>query len=208
MKSARNRWWAPIVLVGLVTACGGGEQGADAAATTAAPESRATTPTAGESNGGSQGQVAPPSGGGGSITVDGVSYDAQQVFSCEPDDAGEGALEVVVFAEDGRGLSIDVYSSERMDMATGETSVEFGFTLRLNVASAEVGQLEYETSAREAESGWTAGDDGVPLAAPPYEVTGDNFRGGLTLRQQYPEDTDATVDVAFDVELPEPMECP
>lgn len=202
-----HRRFVAVAVIGLVAACGGGEQAADSPDETTGATT-ATTAASADSGGSSQGQAAPPSGGGGSITVDGESFDANQVFSCEPEDAGEGALDVVVFAEDNRGLSIDVYSHERMDMATGEMSAEAGFTLRLNIANPEVGQLEYETAARESEDGWVAGDDETPLAAPPYKMSGDNFRGGMTLLQQYPEDTGETVDVTFDVELPEPMECP
>ncbi|MGA8039134.1 MAG: hypothetical protein WCA93_03405 [Acidimicrobiia bacterium] len=217
MKNQGRLITVTVVMVLLVASCGGGTSGSTLAgeagakdATTTVTSSQNDEPggdtetTTDQSDKGSPGGTA----ANGTVMVDGEAFDAAQMYRCVPyADPGKEPnpedLDLVVFATDGRYLSLTISNGEGVNMGNGQSYPRQAYSLRLDVADAG-GQVEYELGATNDEDGnWILGDDvGTPLDSAPFIIDGNNISGGMTLVETYPNEGDSMVNVTYELEIP------
>ena len=101
-------------------------------------------------------------------------------------------------------MNIDLSFSDGFDLNTGDQYLQEN----LNVFYSASAQ-QYDGVARnQADGTWYPTnemfpEDIDPLPSAPYEISGNRISGGLTLAQSWPEGGDGSVEVTFDVKIPE-----
>lgn len=201
------------VMLLIVSACGGEDTSSSTAA--ASPSAGQDSDPAQESDGepssgsdASGGEGLSSGGGTGTYTVDGEAVESP-VYRCDvapssgqephPDD-----LAVLAFQGGSDGLEVEVGHSTRPSSSGAyEATILFVFYSR----SGADGLEQFEGSAATGPDGqWYLQSDfdfANPFAEPPITVNGNRITGSLAnVEQDYPEDGTATVDVTFDLEIP------
>ncbi len=216
-KGSRSKLVMAIMLM-IVTACsGGGESsstivassGDDQASGTTADRDQDPAPEQAEVDD-QRGQGLPAGGAEGSFTVDGETFEAS-VYRCEPFSASGPAnpedLDLRAFFSLSHGVELEIAHSTRPGSSgrAFEATILFVFYSR---PSAD-GPVQFEGAAStDADGVWYPGNlidlaTATPLEQPAFEISGDRIKGGLTnVEQSWPEGGGATVDITFDLEVP------
>jgi hypothetical protein len=215
------RWKALIlisVLALVAAACGGGEvaSGDGAAPTTVgSADSGTENPPSDEP---APGDSAQGSSGSGEFTVNGETFQIEEVRRCEPfdynDEKNPANLDV---AAQGGGVYINPVISGTTGFAQAENGMDQydqqTHSLFLSV-STDSGPEQYESSAsHDIDNVWYVGfspgltQSGEMLDGPPFIVSGNTISGSMTLVKKYP-DTDGSADVTFKFDFPQEItEC-
>lgn len=169
-------------------------------------------PTDDHSDAGDNGGRLPLAGAGvGSFTADGESFDNVDVYSCEPFSFGSDPhpddVSLLAYLGGTSGLEVVVTHGQGVDLSDGSQFDQIELSV-FHSRQGESGLEQFEASAASAADGtWFTTDpdtlEQTPLDANPVVVEGDRVTGALAgLRQTWPDEGAATVDVTFDLEIP------
>jgi hypothetical protein len=164
--------------------------------------------------------MPPGAVGGGSVTIDGAQFDGS-VFRCAPRYIDMGAElehedDLNLLASVGAGgLQIEIGHSEGFTITADGTGMESFVEQTLNVfysGSGDQGTEQFEAfAARDAANAWFRDyvpmpgqePEQPPLADAPYTRDGANIRGTMILEQIWPEEASGTIDVTYDLPIPD-----
>lgn len=165
-----------------------------------------------DADAGDDGGGFPLAGAGvGSFTADGESFDSVDVYSCEPFSFGSDPhpddVSVLAYLGGASGLEVVISHRQGVDMSDGSQFEQIDLSVFYS-RQGEAGLEQFEGGAASAADGtWFTMDpetlEQTPLDTIPAVIEGDRVTGALAgLRQTWPDEGAATVDVTFDLEVP------
>ncbi len=169
-------------------------------------------PTDDDSDTGDNGGGFPLAGAGvGSFTADGESFDNVDVYSCEPFSFGSDPhpddVSLLAYLGGSSGLEVVISHRQGVDLSDGSQFDQIDLNV-FHSRQGESGLEQFEAGAASAADGtWFTTDpetlEQTPLDGTPVVIEGDRVTGSLAgLRQTWPDEGAATVDVTFDLEIP------
>lgn len=216
--------WKTMILISVLAlvaaACGGGE-GADqdnGAATTVADGGNGTANPPTEET--QPDSPSPGQSGSGEFTVNGDTFQIEEVRRCEPFDFNnENHPDNLDVAARSGGVFINVTIAGSTGFAPADNGVEEysqqTHHLQLSLPT-DSGMTQYETTAsHDIDDVWYVGflpipgatQEGEMLDGPPFTVSGNTISGSMTVAKDFP-DTNGSADVSFKFDFPDDIgEC-
>jgi hypothetical protein len=212
---------AMILLAALAlvaAACGSGEdiEPADAGVATTVGSAETDTETPPTDAPSPEEPAEAPSGpsGSGEITVDGETFQINDVRRCEPfdfnDENNPNDLDVVAGTAEGVYLSLVISNATGYADGGQKTYEQQTHELRIN-RSGNGGSDQFVAAAsHDIDNVWYlpfspsfgTPQEGVMLSGPPFVRDGDSISGGMVVTKDYPEEDGSTLDVTFNFDFP------
>ncbi len=206
------------VLALVAAACGGGDgaEPADegAATTVTSPDSETENPPTEEPSPEEPAETPSGPSGSGEVTVDGETFQINEVRRCEPfdfyDENNPNDLDVVAGTAEGVYLSL-VISNSTGYTAGGQDNYEQQYhELRINRFGDDGQEQFVATASHDIDNVWylpfsgiSGGtEEGVMLGGPPFVRDGDSISGAMVITKDWPEEDGTTLDVTFNFDFP------